>query len=146
MPIKGDVFAKVIQFLQDLGIVGKCEEEGWNGLSDKILQTLRVHFRRLIPVRFQPDQQSQIRWTANSSFAPVSDTDIHRPERSMLSHERVEEIQDMDIDDTPSIRTPDPKALPRLAANGLIKIKWPDAVSVPYFGGRIGDMLFDFCK
>lgn len=64
----------------------------------------------------------------------------------MLSHERVEEIQDIDIDNTPSIRTPDPKALPRLAANGLIKIKWPDTVSVPYFGGRIRDMLFDFCK
>jgi hypothetical protein len=60
----------------------------------------------------------------------------------MLSHERVEEIQDMDIDNTPLIRTPDPKALPRLAVNGLIKIKWPDVVSVPYFDGHIGDMLF----
>jgi hypothetical protein len=61
MPTKGDMFIKVIQFLQDLGIVDKCEEEGWNGLSDKILQTLRVHFRNLIPYRFQPSQQSQIR-------------------------------------------------------------------------------------
>ncbi len=43
------MFIKVIQFLRDLGIVDKCEEEGWNGLSDKILQTLRVHFRNLIP-------------------------------------------------------------------------------------------------
>ena len=60
----------------------------------------------------------------------------------MLSHKQVEEIQDMDIDNTPLIRTPDPKALLRLAANGLIKIKWPDAVSVSYFKGRIGDMLF----
>jgi hypothetical protein len=143
VPTKGDMFTKVIQFLRDLGIVDKCEEEGWNGLSDKILQTLRVHFRNLIPYRFQPGQQSQIGWAANSSLAPVtSDTDTHRPERSMLSHERVEEIQDMDIDNTPSIRTPDPKALPRLAANGLIKIKWPDVVSVPYFDGHIGDMLF----
>ncbi len=119
------MFTKVIQFLQDLGIVGKCEEEGWNGLSDKILQTLRVHFRRLIPFRFKPDHQSQIE-CANSSPAPVtSDTDIHRP---------------------PSSRTLDSKALPRLAANGLIKIKWPGSVGMPYFGGRIGDMLFDFCK
>ncbi len=147
MPIKGDMFAKVIQFLQDLGIVSKCEEEGWNDLSDKILQTLRVHFRSLIPFRFQPSQQSQIGWAANSSLAPVTiDTDIHRPERSMLSHERVEEIRDMDTDNTPSSRTLDPRALPRLAANGLIKIKWPDAVQVRYFGDRIQDMLFDFCK
>ena len=60
MPIKGDTFAKVIQFLQDLGIVDKCEEEGWNDLSDKILQTLREPFRTLIPFQFQPGQQSQI--------------------------------------------------------------------------------------
>ncbi|CZR65878.1 uncharacterized protein PAC_15778 [Phialocephala subalpina] len=145
VPIKGDMVAKVIQFLQDLGIVGKCEEEGWNDLSDKILQTLRVHFRSLIPFRFQPDQQSQIGWAANSSLAPVtSDTDIHRPERSMLSHERVEERRDMDIDNTPSSRTINSKALPRLAANGLIKTKWPDAVPVRYFGDRIQDMLLTF--
>jgi len=31
------MFAKVIQFLKDLGIVNKYEEEGWNDLSDKIL-------------------------------------------------------------------------------------------------------------
>jgi hypothetical protein len=145
VPIKGDMLAKVIQFLQDLGIVSKCEEEGWNDLSDKILQTLRVHLS-FIPCRFQPSQQSQIGWTANSSLAPVaSDTDIHRPERSMLSHERVDEIQDMDIDNTPPSRTLDPRAPPRLAANGLIKIKWPNAVRVPCFGDRIQDMLFDFC-
>jgi hypothetical protein len=48
----------------------------------------------------------------------------------------------MDIDNTPSIRTPDPKALPRLAANSLIKIKWPDAASMPFFEGRIRDILF----
>jgi hypothetical protein len=146
VPIKRDMFAKVIQFLQDLSIVGKCEEEGWNGLSDKILQTLRVHFRKLIPFRFQPNQQSQTGWAANCSLAPISDTDIHRLERSMLSHERVKEIQDMDMDNTPSSKTLNPRALPRLAANGLIKIKWPDAVQVRYFGDRIQDMLFDFCK
>jgi hypothetical protein len=130
------MFAKVIQFLQDLGIVGKCEEEGWNDLSDKILQTLRVHFRSLIPCRFQPSQQSSV----------TGDTDIRRPERSMLSHEQVEEIQDMDTGNTPSSRTFDPRALPKLAANGLIKTKWPDAVPVRYFGGHIQDMLIDFCK
>jgi hypothetical protein len=54
MPIKGDTFAKVIQFLQDLGIIDKCEEEGWNDLSDKTLQTLREPFRSLIPFQFQP--------------------------------------------------------------------------------------------
>ncbi|TVY80931.1 hypothetical protein LSUE1_G004526 [Lachnellula suecica] len=66
VPVKGDIFAKVIQFLHDLGIVDKCEEEGWNDLSDKILETLRVHFRNFIP--FQPGQQSQIRSAANRSF------------------------------------------------------------------------------
>jgi hypothetical protein len=28
----------------------------------------------------------------------------------------------------------------------IIKTKWPDAVQVRYFGDRIQDMLFDFCK
>ena len=28
VPIKGDMFIKVIQFLRDLGIIEKCEEEG----------------------------------------------------------------------------------------------------------------------
>jgi hypothetical protein len=37
MPIKGEVFDKVIQLLQDLGILDKCKEEGWNDLSDKVL-------------------------------------------------------------------------------------------------------------
>lgn len=116
MPIKGDTFAKVIQFLRDLGIVYKCEEEGWNDLSDKILQTLREPFRSLIPFQFQPGQQSQIGWAANSSLAPVtSDANIHKPERSMLSHNRVEEIQDIDIDNPPSSRT--------LTANRVIKTK-----------------------
>jgi hypothetical protein len=124
VPIKGDMFTKVIQFLQDLGIVGKCEEEGWNGLSDKILQNLRVHFRRLIPFRFQPDHQSQIGWAANSSLGLLpGDADIHRPERSMLSRDRVEEIQDMDIDSTPSSRRLDSRALPTLAVNRVTKTK-----------------------
>jgi hypothetical protein len=137
IPVKGDMFAKVIQYLYDLGIVDKCEKEGWNDLSDKILQTLRVYFRSLIP--FQPGQQSQIGSAANPSLAPVTgDTDIYRPGRSMLSHERV--------DNMPSSRTLNPRTLPRLAANGLIKTKWPDAVQVRYFGDRIQDMLFDFCK
>jgi hypothetical protein len=144
VPIKGDIFDKVIKFLQDLGIVDKCEE-GWNDLSDNILQTLYKPFRRLIPLQFQPSRQSQIGWAASSSLAPVtSDIDIHTPERSMISHKGVEEIQDMDMDNTP--RALDLKTLPRLAANGLIKTKWPDAVRMPYFGDRIQDMLFDFCK
>jgi hypothetical protein len=122
VPIKGDIFDEVIKFLQDLGIINKCEGECWNDLSDNILQTLRKPL---------PSRQSQIGWVA-----PVT----------VGSRERVEEIQDMDIDHTPSHKTLDPRALPRLAANGLIKTKWPDAVQVRYFGGRIADMLFDFCK
>lgn len=137
MPVKRDMFAKVIQFLHNLGIVNKCEKEGQNDLSDKILQTLRVHFRNLIP--FQPSQQSQIGSAANPSLAPVTgDTDIYRPGRSILSHERV--------DNTPSSKILDLRTLPRLAANSLIKTKQPDAVQVRYFGDRIQDMLFDFCK
>jgi hypothetical protein len=124
VPIKGDMFAKVIQFLQDLGMVDKCEEEGWNDLSDKILQTLREPFRCLIAFQFQPGQQSQIGWAVNSSYAPVpGDVDKHRPERSMLSRDRAEEIQDMDIDNPPSSRTLDSRALPTLAANRVIKTK-----------------------
>ena len=116
MPVKGDTFTEVIQFLQNLGIVGKCEEQGWNDLSDKILQTLRGPFRSLIPFQFQPNQQCQIGWVANSSLALVtSDTNTHS--------ERVEEIQDINKNNTLLIRTPDPKALLRLATNSLIKIK-----------------------
>jgi hypothetical protein len=123
VPIKGDTFAKVIQFLQDLGMVDKCEEEGWNDLSDKILQTLREPFRCLIAFQFQPGQQSQIGGVANSSLAPVAgDANIHRSERSILGHERVE-IQDMDVDDPPSSRTLDSRALPRPVANRVIKTK-----------------------
>jgi hypothetical protein len=81
VPIKGNMFAKVIQFLQDLGMVDKCKEEGWNHLSDKILQALRE------PFQFQP---GQIGGAANSSLAPVTgNADIHSPERSMLSRDRV---------------------------------------------------------
>ena len=36
-------------------------------------------------------------------------------------------------------------ALPRLAANGLVKMQWPPAVHVPCFGD-LEHMLFDFCK
>lgn len=137
MPVKGDIFTKVIRFLHDLGIVDKCEKEGWNDVSDKILQTLRVHFRNLLS--FQPGQQSQIGSAAYPWLAPVTgDIDIYGSGRSMLSHERV--------GNTPSSNTLDPRTLPRLAANGLIKTKWPDAVQVRYFGDRIQDMLFDFCK
>jgi len=118
------MFAKVIQFLQGLGMVDKCEEEGWNDLSDKILQTLREPFRCLIAFQFQPGQQSQIGWAANSSLAPVpGDADKHRPERLMLSRDRVEEMQDMDIDNPPSSRTLDSRALSTLAANRVIKKK-----------------------
>jgi hypothetical protein len=72
VPIKGEDFDKAIQLLQGLGIVDKCKEEGWNNLSDKVLQTLRVPFQSLIPFQFQPGQQSRIEWTANSSVAPVA--------------------------------------------------------------------------
>jgi hypothetical protein len=57
VPVKGDMFARVIHFLKDLSIVDRCEEEGWNDLSDKTLQTLHVHFRSLI--HFQSDQRFQ---------------------------------------------------------------------------------------
>lgn len=124
MPIKGDTFDKVIKFLQDLGMVDKCEEEGWNDLSDRILHTLRKPFRCLIAFQFQPGQQSQIGGVANSSLAPVAgDADIHRSERSILGHERVEEIQDMDVDNPPSSRTLDSRALPRQVANRVTKTK-----------------------
>jgi hypothetical protein len=46
------MFAKVIQFIQGLGMVDKCEEEGWNDLSDKILQALRE------PFQFQPGRRT----------------------------------------------------------------------------------------
>ena len=41
----------------------------------------------------------------------------------MLSHDQVEEIQDMDIDNPPSSRALDSRALPTLAANQVIKKK-----------------------
>jgi hypothetical protein len=123
VPIKGETFAKVVQFLQDLGIVDKCEEEGWNDLSGKILQTLRKPFQCLIAFQFQPSQQSQIGGVANSSLVPVAgDADIYRYERSILGHERVE-IQDMDVDNPPSSRTLDSRALPRPVANRVTKTK-----------------------
>jgi hypothetical protein len=60
----------------------------------------------------------------NSSLVLVtSDTDTHKPKRSILSHKRIKEIQDIDINNTLSIRTPNPKTLLRLVANNLIKIK-----------------------
>lgn len=40
----------------------------------------------------------------------------------------------MDIDNTPSGKSIDIRVLPRLAANILIKMKWPDAVQVRYSG------------
>ncbi|KAF8862764.1 hypothetical protein BDZ45DRAFT_182906 [Acephala macrosclerotiorum] len=124
VPIKGDTFAKVIQFLRDLGIVYKCEKEGWNDLSDKILQALREPFRSFISFQFQPGQQSQIGWAAISSLAQVpGDADIHRPGLSILSCDPVEEIQDMGIDNPSSSKTLDSRALPRLAANRVIKTK-----------------------
>ncbi|KAJ3551817.1 hypothetical protein NPX13_g11268 [Xylaria arbuscula] len=72
VPIKGEGFDKAIQLLQGLGIVDKCKEEGWDDLSNKVLQTLRVPFQSLIPFQFQPGQQSRNEWTANSSVAPVA--------------------------------------------------------------------------
>ncbi|KAH6699909.1 hypothetical protein BKA61DRAFT_621262 [Leptodontidium sp. MPI-SDFR-AT-0119] len=99
VPMKGDVFAKVIEFLQGLGMVDKCEKEGWNDLGNKILQTLREPFRCLIAFQIQPGQQSQIGGVANSSLTPVaSDADI------------------------PS-RTLDSRALPRPVANRVVKAK-----------------------
>jgi hypothetical protein len=55
----------------------------------------------------------------------TGDADIHRPERSMLGHEGVEEVQDIDIDNPPLGRILDLRALLRLAANRVIKTKWP---------------------
>jgi hypothetical protein len=72
VPIKGEVFDKVIQLLQDLGIVDKCKEEGWNDLSEKVLQTLRVPFQDLIPFQFQPGQPSRIGWIAHSLLASAA--------------------------------------------------------------------------
>jgi hypothetical protein len=104
-------------------MVDKCEEEGWNDLSDKILQTLRKPFRCLIPFQFQPGQQSQIGGVANSSLPPVAgDADIHRSERSILGYERVE-IQDMDVDNLPLSRTLDSRVLSKPVANRVIKTK-----------------------
>jgi hypothetical protein len=53
----------------------------------------------------------------------TGDADIYRPEQSMLSHEQVGEVQVMDIDNPPLSRTLDSRALPRLAANQIIKTK-----------------------
>ena len=72
MPIKGEGFDKAIQLLQRLGIVDKCKEQGWNDLSNKVLQSLRVPFQSFVPFQFQPGQQSRVEWTANSSVAPVA--------------------------------------------------------------------------
>jgi hypothetical protein len=88
------------------------------------------------------------------------DTDIHGPEQPILGHDQAEpnhsrndaeEIEVMDTDNTPSSRTLDsfggssPKAIPRLTANGLIKMQWPTAVRVSCFEDLEYE-LFDFCK
>lgn len=52
---------------------------------------------------------------------------------------------DLDCRSSSSALTLYESALPRLAANGLIKMQWPPAVHVPCFGG-LEHMLFDFCK
>ena len=52
---------------------------------------------------------------------------------------------DLDSNSSSSALTLYESALPRLAANGLIKMQWPPAVHVPCFGG-LEPMLFDFCK
>jgi hypothetical protein len=71
VPVKGETFEQVIQFLQNLGIVNKCEEAGWNDLSDEFLDTLRAPFRCLIPFQFQPGQQSQIGWVSDNPQHPA---------------------------------------------------------------------------
>jgi hypothetical protein len=76
----------------------------------------------------------------------ASNTDIHISERSILGYERVEEIQDIDIDSPLSGRTLDPRALPRLAANGLVKTKWPDAVRVQQKKGTPKRQLQSFAR
>jgi len=53
----------------------------------------------------------------------AGDADIHRSERSILGHERVKEIQDMDVDSPPSSRILDSRALPRQVANRVTKTK-----------------------
>jgi hypothetical protein len=58
----------------------------------------------------------------NSSLILVpSDADKHRPKRSILSHDRVEEIQDIDIDNPSLSRTLNSRALLALAANRVLK-------------------------
>ncbi|EXU94821.1 hypothetical protein X797_012100 [Metarhizium robertsii] len=85
VPVKGSTFAKVTQFLRELGIVCKCEEGGWNDLSDQILQALREPFRNVIPFQFQPDQQSQLRYPSNQPFASApGDVDVNRREPGPL--------------------------------------------------------------
>lgn len=71
----------MIQFLGDLGIVCKCEQEGWNDLSKQIFGALREPFRSLIPFQFHPDQQSPLRCAPNDSFASApGDVNVHRRE------------------------------------------------------------------
>ncbi|TAQ83641.1 hypothetical protein B7494_g8034 [Chlorociboria aeruginascens] len=106
MPMKGDIFNKAIKFLQALGIVKQCQEEGWNDLSDKILQALRVPFRSIISIPFEPDQQSQMEYSATQG--PV-DASMHRPTPSMLG--------DMGTNNV----------LPKLSEIGLLEIKWPNS-------------------
>ncbi|KAL9062393.1 MAG: hypothetical protein Q9161_009819 [Pseudevernia consocians] len=53
------------------------------------------------------------------------------------------EAMDLDCRSSSSALTLYESALPRLAANGLIKMQWPPAVHVPCFGG-LEHMLFDF--
>jgi hypothetical protein len=71
-PSKGKFSTRLPIFLRDLGIINKCKEEGWNNLSDKVLQTLRIPFQILRPFQFQPVQQSRSGWIANSSLAPAA--------------------------------------------------------------------------
>jgi hypothetical protein len=60
----------------------------------------------------------------NSSLIPVTgDTNIYRSKRLILSHERVEEIQDIDVDNPLLSRILDSRALLRLVANRVIKTK-----------------------
>lgn len=85
---------------------------------------------------------------------------MHGPEQPILGHDQVEpnqsrndveEIEVMDMDNTPSSGALDssggsnPKAIPMPTANGLIKMQWPTAVRVPCFGDLEYE-LFDFCK
>lgn len=105
----------------------------------------------LLSVHDSPSPEGSSRPPADERSEEMSsNTNMRRPEQSMSGHNQAElspfpvdiEIQSMDIDITASCGS---RSLPRLSANGLIKIQWPPATNVPFFND-LEHMLFDFCK